>query len=184
MNFHMFAIYVEDLPGVLNRVASLFRRRGFNIHSLAVGPSEVPAVSRMTAVVETDRAGAQRVAALLYKIVNVLRVEDITSRPTVARELALIKVAADRGNRSCLVQLAQIFNARIVDVAPESVVLEMCGSEARIEGLLDVLRPYGVLEMVRTGRIAMERGSGAISEEAAAPVPVAAAAEAGVSYSV
>jgi acetolactate synthase I/III small subunit len=183
MSPYTFAIYVEDLPGVLNRVASLFRRRGFNIQSLAVGHSEMPGVSRMTAVVETDRAGAQRVAAHLYKLVNVIRVEDITSRPTIARDLALIKVAAGQENRSCLVQLAQIFNARIVDVAPGSLVLEMSGSEARIDGLLEVLQPYGVLEIARTGRIAMERGSGAPAE-AASPVAALVADDVGIACSV
>ncbi|MEX2662001.1 MAG: acetolactate synthase small subunit [Vicinamibacterales bacterium] len=181
MTLHTYAIYVEDKPGVLNRVASLFRRRGFNIHSLAVGHCERPGVSRMTAVIETDDCGARRMQAHLYKIINVLRVEDITSRPSIMRDLALIKVTADGTTRSCIVQLAQVFAARIVDVAPESVVLEMCGSEAKIDGLLDVLQPYGVLEMVRTGRIAMERGSGA---EAAVRPDVPAEVEAGVAYSV
>ena len=177
---HTFAIYVEDQPGVLNRVASLFRRRGFNIHSLAVGHSEVRGVSRMTAVVETDPDGARRVQAHLYKLVNVLRVEDITARAAVSRELALIKVNADHQTRPSIVQLAQIFTARIVDVAPESLVLEMCASEARIDRLLDVLRPYGVIEMARTGRIAMERGCNTDPEVAT----VHAMEEDGFSYSV
>lgn len=181
MTLHTYAIYVEDKPGVLNRVASLFRRRGFNIHSLAVGHSEIAGVSRMTAVIETDDCGAQRMQAHLYKIVHVLRVDDITSRPSIVRDLALIKVTADQTTRSAVVQLAQVFTARIVDVAPDSMVLEMCASEARIDGLLDVLQPYGVLEMVRTGRIAMERGSAA---EAAVRPGVSPAAEDGVSYSV
>lgn len=178
---HTFAVYVEDLPGVLNRVASLFRRRGFNIHSLAVGHSEIPGVSRMTVVVQTDEGGARRIEAHLYKLVNVIRVENITSRPAVVRDLALIKVSADLTTRSAIVQLAQVFEARIVDLAPESLVLEMCGSEAKIDGLLDVLQPYGVLEMVRTGRIAMQRASGA---DAAVRVDANAPAEEGISYSV
>ncbi len=161
MSLHTFVVYVEDRPGVLNRVASLFRRRGFNIHSLAVGHSETAGVSRMTTVVQTDAGGARRIRAHLYKLVNVLRVDDITALPAIVRDLALIKVTADHQTRSCIVQLAQVFNARIVDVAPESVVLEISGSEAKIDGLLDVLRPYGVLEMVRAGRIAMVRGRGA-----------------------
>lgn len=181
MSLHTFAVYVEDRPGVLNRVASLFRRRGFNIHSLAVGHSEMPGVSRMTAVVQTDPGGAQRIQAHLYKLVNVLRVEDITTRPAVVRDLALIKVTADRHTRSCIVQLAQVFRARIVDVAPESLVLEMSGSEAKIDGLLDVLQPYGVLEMVRTGRIAIARGGGA---EAPERFSTDLDAEEGLSYSV
>ena len=178
---HTFAVYVEDRPGVLNRVASLFRRRGFNIHSLAVGHSEIPGVSRMTVVVQTDEGGARRIEAHLYKIVDVIRVENITNRPAVVRDLALIKVTADLTTRSAIMQLAQVFEARVVDVAPESLVLEMCGSEARIDGLLDVLQPYGVLEMVRTGRIAMQRASGA--DTTVRPDRVTAAEE-GISYSV
>ena len=179
---HTFTVYVEDRPGVLNRVSSLFRRRGFNIYSLAVGHSETPGVSRMTVVVQTDAGGAQRIQAHLYKLIHVIRVEDITDRPAVVRDLALIKVAADRENRPQIMQLAEVFGARVVDVAPASIVIEMAGSEAKIDGLLDVLRPYGVLEMVRTGRVAMSRGEGSRNSGTA---PAAAAPEAeGVSYSV
>jgi acetolactate synthase-1/3 small subunit len=179
---HTFTVYVEDRPGVLNRVSSLFRRRNFNIISLAVGHSETPGVSRMTVVVQTDAGGAQRIQAHLYKLIHVISVEDITNRPAVIRDLALIKVAADRDNRPEILQLAEVFGARVVDVAPASVVLEMAGSEAKIDGLLDVLRPYGVLEMVRTGRVAMSRGQGSRSTGAG---PAAAMPEAeGVSYSV
>jgi acetolactate synthase-1/3 small subunit len=181
VSLHTFAVYVEDRPGVLNRVASLFRRRGFNIHSLAVGHSEIAGVSRMTAVVQTDPGGAQRIQAHLYKLVSVLRVEDITHRPAVVRDLALVKVSADQQTRSSIVQLAHVFNARIVDVAPESVILEMSGSEAKIDGLLEVLRPYGVIEMVRTGRIAIARGSGT---ESVSLEPGDIDSEEGLSYSV
>ena len=179
---HTFTVYVEDRPGVLNRVSSLFRRRNFNIISLAVGHSETPGVSRMTVVVQTDAGGAQRIQAHLYKLIHVISVEDITDRPAVIRDLALIKVAAVRESRPEIMQLAEVFGARVVDVAPESVVLEMAGSEAKIDGLLDVLRPYGVLEMVRTGRVAMSRGQGS---RGAVAGPAAAMPEAeGVSYSV
>lgn len=181
---HTFTVYVEDRPGVLNRVSSLFRRRNFNIISLAVGHSETPGVSRMTVVVQTDPGGAQRIEAHLYKLIHVISVEDITNRPAVFRDLALIKVAAARESRPEILQLAEVFGARVVDVAPASVVLEMAGSEAKIEGLLDVLRPYGVLEMVRTGRVAMARGQGSGTARSGAG-PAAAMAEAeGVSYSV
>lgn len=179
---HTLAIYVEDQPGVLNRVASLFRRRGFNIHSLAVGQSELAGVSRVTVVVEADDAGARRMQAHLYKLINVVKVENITAKPVVARELALIKVAASHETRPSVVQLVQLFAARIVDVAPESVVLEICASETRIDRLLDVLRPYGVLEMVRTGRIAIERGCRI--DAPLGTMVVADEGEAGVSYSV
>ena len=181
---HTFTVYVEDRPGVLNRVSSLFRRRGFNINSLAVGHSETPGVSRMTVVVQTDGGGAQRIEAHLYKLIDVIRVEDITERPAVIRDLALIKVSADREHRPPLMQLAEVFGARVVDVAPESIVIEMAGSEAKIDGLLDVLRPYGVLEMVRTGRVAMSRGGGGAPRRAGGPAAAIPDAETGVSYSV
>jgi acetolactate synthase I/III small subunit len=179
---HTFTVYVEDRPGVLNRVSSLFRRKNLNIISLAVGHSETPGVSRMTVVVQTDTGGADRIKAHLYKLIHVISVEDITDRPAVIRDLALIKVGADRESRPEIMQLAEVFGARVVDVAPGSVVLEMAGSEAKIDGLLDVLRPYGVLEMVRTGRVAMSRGQGSRPRSGG---PAAAVSEAeGVSYSV
>jgi acetolactate synthase-1/3 small subunit len=182
VRLHTFTVYVEDQPGVLNRVASLFRRRGFNIHSLSVGHSETPAVSRMTVVVDTDAGGAARIKAHLYKLINVVRVEDITDRASVVRDLALIKVSANHQNRAAVMQLANVFHARVVDVAPESLVVEMVGSEAKIDGLLEVLQPYGVLEMVRTGRLAMARGSGAGA--AAGARRFLPEAEEGFSYSV
>lgn len=179
---HTFAIYVEDKPGVLNRVASLFRRRGFNIDSLSVGHSETPGVSRMTAVARTDEGGALRIRAHLYKVVHVIRVEDITHRSSIMRELALIKVNADHGNRASLMQLAQVFDARVVDVATDSLVLEVTATASRIDALLEVLRPYGVIEMARTGRIAMTRG---VAAEITVPgAALDRAEEAGVSYSV
>jgi acetolactate synthase-1/3 small subunit len=184
MMMHTFTVYVEDRPGVLNRVASLFRRRGFNIVSLAVGHSETPGVSRMTVVVQTDASGAQRIEAHLYKLIHVIRVENITDRPAVIRDLALIKVSADREHRPSLMQLAEVFGARVVDVSPQSIVIEMAGSEAKIDGLIDVLRPYGVLEMVRTGRVAMSRGVGNRRPGAGGPAAAIPDAETGVSYSV
>jgi acetolactate synthase I/III small subunit len=183
MTMHTFTVYVEDRPGVLNRVASLFRRRGFNIHSLAVGHSETPGVSRMTVVVPTDAGGARRIQAHLYKLIHVVRVDDITEVPSIVRDLALIKVSADAQSRPAILQLAEVFGARVVDVAPASLVIEMAGSEAKIDGLLDVLRPHGVLEMVRTGRVAMARGVGSRSA-AAGPAASIPDAEADVSYSV
>jgi acetolactate synthase-1/3 small subunit len=158
MHRHTFVVHVEDRPGVLNRVASLCRRRGFNIESLAVGHAETPGVSRMTIVVDTDAAGARRIEAHLAKLVDVLQVRDITDAPTVCRDLVMIKVAADAAARAHLMQLVDVFRARIVDVARQSVVIEMTGTEDKIDGLLEVLRPYGVLELVRTGRVAMVRG--------------------------
>jgi acetolactate synthase-1/3 small subunit len=154
-----FVVYVENKPGVLTRVASLFRRRSFNIESLTVGHTEKPGVSRMTIVVETDEFGARRLEAHLYKLVNVLLVENITSLASVSRDLALIKVSANAETRSQVLQLAHVFRARVVDVATDSIVVEITGTEDKIDGLLEVLRPYGILEMVRTGRVAMARGA-------------------------
>jgi acetolactate synthase-1/3 small subunit len=157
---HTFAVYVEDKPGVLNRVASLFRRRAFNIDSLTVGHTETPGVSRMTIVCDAgDESSARRVEANVYKLVNVLRVDDLSHRPAVERELAMIKVAATPENRAQVLQLADVFRARVVDVSAESLIIETTGIEEKIDRLLDVLRPYGVLEMVRTGRVAMARGT-------------------------
>jgi acetolactate synthase-1/3 small subunit len=155
---HTLAVYVEDKPGVLNRVASLFRRRAFNIDSLTVGHTEQPGVSRMTIVCDVDEASIRRVEANVYKLVNVLRVDDLTTSPSVERELAMIKVAATPDTRSQVLQLADVFRARVVDVSEESLIVETTGTGEKIDRLVDVLRPYGVLEMVRTGLVAMARG--------------------------
>ena len=160
---HILVATMEDKPGVLNRVASLFRRRAFNIDSLTVGHTEQPGVSRMTLVVDTDESGALRAEANLYKLVNVLRVDDVTDRPAVVRDLALIKVAADAHKRTQVMQLVEVFRARVVDVANESLIVEITGTEDKIEGLIEVLRPLGIIEMVRTGIVAMTRGPAAIS---------------------
>jgi acetolactate synthase I/III small subunit len=156
---HTFAIYVDNKPGVLNRVSSLFRRRAFNIESLTVGRTEAVGVSRMTVVVDTDDHGARRLEAHLYKLVPVIRVDNITAAPSIARDLALIKVAATGDARTHVMQLVDVYRARIVDVSPESLVIETTGTEDKIDRLLEVLRPYGVIEMVRTGRVAMARGT-------------------------
>jgi len=154
-----FVVYVENKPGVLTRVASLFRRRAFNIDSLTVGRTEKPEVSRMTITVDADQDQARRIEANLYKLVNVLLVENITAEPAIARDLAMIKVAATHEARSHVLELAGVFRGRVVDVAPESLIIEITGDEDKIDGLLEVLQPYGVLEMVRTGIVAMRRGS-------------------------
>lgn len=156
---HTFVVYVDNKPGVLNRVASLFRRRAFNIESLTVGHTEETGVSRMTVVVDTDAYGARRLEANLYKLVPVKRVDDISAAPSIVRDLALIKVTATGEARTHVMQLVDVYRARVVDVAPESLVIETTGTEDKIDSLLEVLRPYGVIEMVRTGRIAMVRGN-------------------------
>jgi acetolactate synthase-1/3 small subunit len=157
---HTFAVYVDNKPGVLNRVASLFRRRAFNIESLTVGRTEQAGISRMTVVVDTDEYGARRLEANLYKLVPVRRVENISLRPTISRDLALIKVSVTGDVRAQVMQLVEVYRARVIDVSPESLVIEATGTEDKIDSLLDVLHPYGVVEMVRTGRVAMARGSG------------------------
>lgn len=153
-------VEVENKPGVLTRVASLMRRRAFDIESLTVGHTDVPELSRMTIVVDTDEGGARRLTAHLYKIVNVLRVDDVTDRPTVQRDLALVKVKADAASRAAVMQIVDVYRARIVDVAPQSLIVEITGTEDKIDSLVDVLRPYTVIEMVRTGCLAMTRGNG------------------------
>jgi acetolactate synthase-1/3 small subunit len=162
-----FVVYVENKPGVLTRVASLFRRRAFNIDSLTVGRTEKPEVSRMTITAEADQDQARRIEANLYKLVNVLLVENITHEPSIVRDLAMIKVAATHEARSHVLELASVFRARVVDVAPDSLTIEITGAEDKIDGLLEVLRPYGVLEMVRTGIVAMRRGKNTTSAGAA-----------------
>jgi acetolactate synthase-1/3 small subunit len=166
---HTFVVYVDNKPGVLNRVASLFRRRAFNIESLTVGHTEQPGVSRMTVVVDTDAYGARRLEANLYKLVPVRRVDDISSTPSIVRDLALIKVAATGQARSHVMQLVDVYRARVVDVSPESIVIEATGTEDKIDSLLEVLRPYGVIEMVRTGRVAMARGNNRAARPATDP---------------
>src|SRR6266481_1593672 len=170
-----FVVYVENKPGVLPRVASLFRRRAFNIDSLTVGRTEKPEVSRMTITVDADRDQARRIEANLYKLVNVLLVENITNQQAIVRDLAMIRVAARHEERSHVLELANVFRARVVDVAPESLTIEITGAEDKIDGLLDVLRPYGIIEMVRTGVVALRRG--AKSEGASASVTTANGAE-------
>ena len=150
--------YVENKPGVLNRVASLARRLAINIDSLTVGPTDNEEIARMTICAHTDEGGARRLEASLEKLVDVLLAENISGRPMLERELALLKVAADQANRPHLMQLLEVFRARVVDVAPESLIVEISGTVDKIDGLLEVLRPFGVLEMSRTGRIAMTRG--------------------------
>ncbi len=155
---HTLVALVEDKPGVLNRVASLFRRRGFNIQSLAVGHSEQPGLSRMTVVVGGDSAEVEQVRKQLDKLINVVRVSDITEEDIVARELALIKVKATASTRSEIIQIVDIFRANIVDVASDSLTVEVTGDEDKVKSLLELLRSFGIKEISRTGRIALTRG--------------------------
>ncbi len=156
---HTLIAYVEDVPGVLNRVASLFRRRGFNIDSLTVGHTETPGVSRLTVVVDGATTIVEQVVKQLYKVLDVVKVSDITHDESVDRELALIKVTATTATRSDIMQMCDIFRAKIVDVAAESVIVEITGEEQKIDSLLQLLRPFGLKELVRSGRVAMARGA-------------------------
>ncbi len=157
---HTFVALVENKPGVLTRVASLFRRLNINITSLTVGESERSGVSRMTIVAEAAVDRAHRIMASLYKLENVLEVDDVGRHSAVVRELAIVKVAAGPKTRAHLFELAKVFHARIVDLAPESLMLEITGGASKIEGLVQVLveSDYRILEMARTGRMAMRRG--------------------------
>lgn len=156
---HILIALVEDKPGVLNRVASLFRRRGFNIESLTVGHTDQPGISRMTIVMDSDSVSAERVTSYLYKLVNVIQVEDLTNCPSVSRDLAMIKVGVTTTNRTEIIQLVDVFRARIVDVANDSMIIEITGDWEKIDGFVEVLRPYGIMEMVRTGLVSMTRGA-------------------------
>lgn len=155
---HTIVVLVEDKPGVLNRVASLFRRRAFNIESLTVGHTEEPGVSRMTICVNCDEISIGRLVAYLYKLVNVLQVVDLTTVPVVSRDLAMIKVSATAENRAQIMQIVDVFRARIVDVTNSSFIVEITGDEEKIEGFIEVLRPWGIIEMARTGIVSMSRG--------------------------
>jgi len=168
---HTFVAYVEDQPGVLNRVTSLFRRRGYNIVSLNVGRTNQDGISRMTMVVESDDDMARRIEANLYKMVNVLSVEDITHKHNVSRDLVLIKVKAGPDKRSEVLQLCDVFRARFIDVHPETLIVEVTGTQDKIDGLVTMLAPFGILEMVQTGTIAMTRGGKGDAADAVHPAP-------------
>ncbi len=156
---HTIVALVADKPGVLNRVASLFRRRGFNIESIAVGLTEKKGVSRMTIVVSGDAAMVEQVRKQLDKVIDVIKLSDITDESRVDRELALIKVKTTPQSRSEIMQIVDIFRANIVDVAAESVTVEVTGDEDKINSLLNLLRDFGIKEVARTGRLAMTRGA-------------------------
>lgn len=149
---------VENKPGVLNRVSSLFRRRNFNIDSLNVGRTENPAISRMTIVVDSRDTEAMKVEANLYKLVNVIDVQDVTTQPAILRELALIKVCAPPDRRPEIIALSSVFQAAVLDVAPDTVIVQLAADEDKVDSLIELLRPCGIIEIVRTGHVAMMRG--------------------------
>ena len=156
---HTLAVLVENKYGVLARVAGLFSRRGFNIDSLAVGITEDPTISRMTIVVRGDDLVLEQVTKQLNKLIDVIRVTDLGAEESVERELALIKVNADPSNRAEIIQIVDIFRARIIDVASKTVTIEVTGDSDKIKAIQTLLRPFGIKEMARTGKVALTRGS-------------------------
>ncbi len=157
MKTHTIVLLVQDRPGVLSRVAGLVRRRGYNIESLAVGHSEQPGISRMTIVVESDHV--EQVVKQLYRLIEVIKVSDVTDDPTVEREMVVIKLHAPPAVRHEIVSMSGVFDAKIVDVGASTLIIEMTGTPAKVENFIEVVRPYGIKEMMRTGRIAMVRGA-------------------------
>jgi len=162
---HTLVALVEDRPGVLNRVSSLFRRRNFNIESIAVGHSELPGFSRMTIVVDGATTAVEQVRKQLDKVIEVVKVVDITDEPLVSRELALIKVRATSSTRAEIIQIVDIFRANIVDVSPHSLIVEVTGDEDKIDSLYNLLKRFGIRELARTGRIALPRGPTSVKVE-------------------
>jgi acetolactate synthase-1/3 small subunit len=160
---HTLVALVEDKPGVLNRVASLFRRRNFNIESLTVGRTAERGVSRMTIVIDSDQASAERVTAYLYKLVNVLQVGDLGGVPAVARDLALVKVAVAGHDRGALLRIVDETRAHIVDTGEQTMTLEITGEPPHVDAVISRLEPLGIVEMVRTGQVAMHRGDTTLS---------------------
>jgi acetolactate synthase I/III small subunit len=160
--YHTIVVLVENKPGVLNRVASLFRRRAFNIESLTVGHTDTPEISRMTIVVDGGKANVERIIYYLYRLVNVIQVEDLSDKKMVARDLALIKISTASEKRAEIFQMVEVFRARVIDVTQTSLIIEITGDTSKIDGFVDVLKPLGIIEMVRTGTVAMQRGCEAL----------------------
>ena len=164
-NRHTLAVLVENKPGVLTRVAALFARRAFNIKSLTVGENEHPEISRMTIIVDADSAPIEQVVKQLNKLINVLKVVELEPEDSVERRLLLMKVQADETRRTSVLQIVDLFRAHVVDVQPESVVIESIGSLPKLEALLRALEPYGVTELVQSGAVAIGRGSRSITDQ-------------------
>ncbi len=169
---HILAVLVENQPGVLARVSGLFARRGYNIDSLAVGETQDPRVSRMTIVVSVDGKPLEQTIKQLYKLINVLRIGELPYDAAVERELALFKVGIGAGDRAEVLEVARIFRAKVVDVDPRSLIVEATGDPEKVRALEEVLRPYGILEVARTGRIALGRGTRVLKPPTLRPVPL------------
>jgi len=161
---HTLSVLVEDEAGVLTRIAGLFARRGYNIESLAVGPAEQVGISRITMVVPGDKSTIEQLTKQLYKLINVTKVEDITNVPCVERELMLVKVHADSKTRAEVIELAQIFRARIVDLSEETLTIEVVGDPGKMVAIIQMLNKFGIREISRTGKIALVRESGVNTE--------------------
>jgi len=166
MSKHTLSVLVENRPGILTRVAALFARRGFNIHSLAVGPTENPDVSRMTVVVDVDELPLEQVTKQLNKLISVLKIVELEPSASVQRELLLVKVRADVQTRSQILDAVQLFRAKVVDVAPDAVTIEVTGNPDKLEAILKVLEPFGIRELVQSGMVAIGRGSRSIADRA------------------
>lgn len=164
MSHHTLSVLVENTPGVLARVSSLFMRRGFNIDSLAVGPTEIPEISRMTIVVNVDELPLEQVTKQLNKLVNVLKIVELESDSAVERELMLIKVKTDAHTRGQVLETVQLFRAKVVDVATDAVTIEATGDAGKLNAMLNVLEPFGIREIAQSGRVAIGRGSRSITD--------------------
>lgn len=167
MTRHTLSVLVQDQPGVLARVASLFARRGFNIESLAVGQTEVPDISRMTIVVNVDRLPLEQVTKQLNKLINVLKIVELEAASSVQREIILVKVKADLDSRSHILETVQLFRAKVVDVAHDTITIEATGAHDKLQALLSMLEPFGIRELVQSGMVAVGRGSRSISDRSA-----------------
>jgi acetolactate synthase I/III small subunit len=170
MSKHTLSVLVANTPGVLARIASLFARRGFNIDSLAVGPTEYAEVSRMTIVVNVEDNPLEQVTKQLNKLINVLKIVELEASASVSRELLLVKVKADLQTRSQVLEVVQLFRAKVIDVAPDAVTIEATGGADKIEALLRLLEPFGVKELVQSGMVAVGRGSRSITDRTLRPV--------------
>ncbi|MDO5699850.1 MAG: acetolactate synthase small subunit [Bowdeniella nasicola] len=161
---HTLSVLVENKPGVLTRVAALFARRAFNIHSLAVGPTENEAISRITVVVDAERLPLEQITKQLNKLVNVIKIIELEASSSVQRELLLVKVKADDRSRTAVLQVVELFRAHVVDVSPDSVIVEATGAQQKLDALLTALEPYGIKEIVQSGSVGIARGATSLSD--------------------
>ena len=166
MSKHTLSVLVEDRPGILARTAGLFARRGFNIHSLAVGPTEVAGISRMTVVVDVDELPLEQVTKQLNKLISVIKIVELEPASSVQRELMLVKVKADLQTRTHVLETVALFRAKVIDVAPDAVTIEATGNSDKLDALLKVLEPFGIRELVKSGMVAVGRGARSITDRA------------------